>query len=400
MTNNKPDKKVLMLLAHDFIYPYVDPRPYKEAKSLIAKGYAVSMICWSKLQRNVTTYEDYDGIGVYRIISGKANPGKHLFDKIPSYLLYVLRSLRKSIQLKPDIVHCHDLDTLVIGVLYKCLCRKKLIFDAHEDYPSMVESMPEIKYPVLTARLLRIYERLLIKFADTVVAAEQLYTDTMKNHYGISPVVILNLPSLQHFNPEVDATKLVDQYGLYGKLVISQVGAIGENRGTFETLEALRYLSSSKVKLILIGKSSAATRNKLLELISKYDMEHVVIPLLDGIRYEDIPMYYRVSDVTMALLYPVSTYSTSVPTKLYESLAMGIPVVAADLPHIRAIVDTYQVGLCADSRNARDIAEKLNTLLADEYLRRRMRENGIHISRKLLNWDYSADKLIESYESL
>ena len=76
---------------------------------------------------------------------------------------------------------------------------------------------------------------------------------------------------------------------------------------------------------------------------------------------------------------------------------MRVPVIAADLPHIRKIVDTYEVGLCANSQDPRDIAEKLNTLISDKQMRVRLGQNGLRVVREQFNWDESAKILTEVY---
>ena len=240
----------------------------------------------------------------------------------------------------------------------------------------------------------------MIKLADKVIAAEFLYTEGMEKYYDVTPVVIMNFPNLHKFNPSVDASTIIKKYDLENKIVIAQIGAIGKTRGTFETLEALNYLEYDNLRCFLIGKTTDELRCKIKESLKKYGVEEKVILLLDGIRYEDIPQYYRASDITMALLYPVHNYVTSVPTKLYESLAIGVPVVAADLPHIKSIIDKYEVGLCANSKDPKDIAKKLNTLISEREMRLKMGQNGLKLAREEFNWGKSSEKLAGIYEDV
>jgi len=404
----KRNKNVVMLLIKDFMYPYLNPRVYKEARSLVRNGYNVSVVCSGCQGRDVPQHERYEEINVFRVFQAIPPPTIPIILRLPAYGKFVFKIIKKSRQLNPDIIHCHDLDTLAAGVGLKLLIRKPLIFDAHEDFPSVYESRPEFLHSsrmtrllvITMAQIMRLYEKVLIRFANRVIAAELLYTGAMKKHYGISPAVIMNFPNLDSFNPSVDASSIIKQYELEGKIVISQIGAIGVTRGTFETLAALQYLEYNNLRCFLIGKTITELRCKIREAIEKYNIREKVILLLDGIRHEDIPQYYKASDITMALLYPVSTYVTSIPTKLYESLAMGVPVVAADLPHIRKIIDTHEVGLCANSQDPKDIAEKLNALISDQQKRKAMGQKGLKIAREALNWSKSEEKLLETYDSI
>lgn len=392
----KKQLKVIMLLAHDFIHPYIDARVYKETKSLVENGYNVTIVCWGNWKKDVPLYEKYDRINIIRIIQDIPIHSDLLLGSILFYIHYILKNLKKIMRLEFDVIHCHDLDTLIIGVGLKLLSKKPLIFDAHEDFPATWISM----YPKQrrTASLVRLYEKILIKFADEVIAAELLYVDTMKRCYGIIPTVIRNFPDLDHFNSTVNGSSPVKNFELKDKIVISQIGGIGKNRGIFEIIEALQYVND-KVTFLLIGKTTNEMKNRLLEKIRDYGVEKKVI-LLGRIKHEDIPKYYKASDISMALLYPEPAYITSIPTKLYESLAVGVPVIAADMPHIREIVDTYEVGLCANSQDPCDIAKNLNILILDERLRKKMGRNGTKIIRDKFNWKNSEELLLSLYKGV
>ena len=54
--------RVVMTLRPDLLYPKVDPRVYKEAKSLVRHGYDVNVVCWSKAGDNLPDYEEHENI--------------------------------------------------------------------------------------------------------------------------------------------------------------------------------------------------------------------------------------------------------------------------------------------------------------------------------------------------
>ena len=61
------DKRVVMLLIKDFMYPYLDPRVYKEAQSLVRSGYDVAVVCWGSREKDLPHHERYEEINVFRI---------------------------------------------------------------------------------------------------------------------------------------------------------------------------------------------------------------------------------------------------------------------------------------------------------------------------------------------
>ena len=77
-------KKIVMLLGHDFIHPYPDPRVYKEAVSLVGAGYEVAVVGWSRRRENPTG-EERDGIRVYRVFQGIPRAATPLWWRLPAY---------------------------------------------------------------------------------------------------------------------------------------------------------------------------------------------------------------------------------------------------------------------------------------------------------------------------
>ena len=119
-----------------------------------------------------------------------------------------------------------------------------------------------------------------------------------------------------------------------------------------------------------------------------------------GVDYKDTPWYYEASYISTVLLHPVPNYVNFLPTKLFESLAVGTPVLAGNLDYLSSVVTKYDVGLCADSKDPKDIAAKLNTLISDKQMRIRMGQNGLRVIREQSNWAESEKRLLEVYESV
>jgi len=385
-----------MLLNCDFIYPFLDSRVYKEADSLRKAQYDVSIVCRYSLGETVPEFEEYKGIRVYRISQNIRYHPNSLLWRLPFYILHVFKSVSRSLKLKPDIIHCHDLDTLVIGVILKLLTRKPIVFDAHEDFPGMLEAA----YSRMLAWLGRLSEKVLIKAVDRTIAAETPYVDIMEKHYGVSPVVVMNLPNLDSFHPAVDPSFIIRKHRLEGKVVISHIGVIGRNRGIYETLEALHYLQNEKIRYLVIGRATTKEWDRIRETIRRFNLDDKVILLVDGVDYEEVPKYYKASDISMVLLYPEPNYVTSLPTKLFESLAVGIPVLAGNLDYLGSVVTKYNVGLCADSKDPKDIAAQLDALISDKQMRVRMGQNGLKAIGEEFNWDESEKRLLEIYAGI
>ena len=116
-------KRVVMLLSNPFA---PDIRPYLEAKALIEGGYDVDLIAWDR-SCSLPEGEVVDGIKVHRI-------------RLPSRkgLLFPLRlrkfqslAVRLARKMDYDIVHAHDLDTLLPAIKLRGK-DKRLVYDIHD----------------------------------------------------------------------------------------------------------------------------------------------------------------------------------------------------------------------------------------------------------------------------
>jgi len=92
-------------------------------------------------------------------------------------------------ELRPDVVHCNDLDCLLVGVLAKRTFGAALIYDAHEFYPY---SDPHGRW--LDIVFFMLIERLLIRRADRVVTVNPMLAQEMKQRYGLPTVPTLQRP--------------------------------------------------------------------------------------------------------------------------------------------------------------------------------------------------------------
>ena len=84
---------------------------------------------------------------------------------------------------KPAVVHCNDLDTLLVGVLAKRYYGCRLVYDAHEFYPV---SDPHGKWLDIT--FFSLIERLLIRHADAVVTVNPMLGEAMRAAYRLERV--------------------------------------------------------------------------------------------------------------------------------------------------------------------------------------------------------------------
>jgi starch synthase len=84
----------------------------------------------------------------------------------------------------------------------------------------------------------------------------------------------------------------------------------------------------------------------------------------------------------------------ALPNKIFEYLVAGLPIVGADFPEVRRIVNRYEVGLCFDPYDPKSIARQINRMVENPDLIRKFRQNAtaalidMHADRE---WQQLAD---------
>ncbi len=127
-------RRVLMLLSNPF---RPDPRVLKEAESLAAAGYEITIICWDRLSELPPEETLSTGVKIIRIQDVPSSYGLGLRQllRLPAFWIKAMRRLNS---LNPSIVHCHDFDTLLAGLWWGWRHGTPVIYDAHEYYAELV----------------------------------------------------------------------------------------------------------------------------------------------------------------------------------------------------------------------------------------------------------------------
>jgi hypothetical protein len=108
----------------------------------------------------------------------------------------------------------------------------------------------------------------------------------------------------------------------------------------------------------------------------------------------------RRADVGLVVLHPGPTYAESLPIKLFEYMAAGLPVVASDFPRWRQIIEGAGCGLLVDPLEPEEIARAVERLLAHPDEARRMGQRGRQAVRRQYHFGPEAERLLRAYHRL
>jgi glycosyltransferase involved in cell wall biosynthesis len=316
-------------------------------------------------------------------------------------MLKLLAAMRAVWSTRPDIVHFHDYDILLVAPIMRYLLPSRLVYDAHEDYPASAlisERFPRALRPAI-ARLVRLFELALARCCTLIIAADTPTAEYLAQT-GVLVRVLFNYPRVSLF-PDEETKPDRNQEFFADHSVITYQGTMGADRGLFHMIGAMPCILARRpdCRLLLVGLKDDGLRRRALALADRLGVREAVV-VIPWLPHVEIHRYLRRSKIGLVPLQPEEKYKRNIPIKLFEYMACGLPVLAADLPPIRPYIEESGAGLLYDSTSPEALAEGVIGMLSDEETLRQMGENGRRAVRERWNWGKMEERLLEAYEEL
>lgn len=303
----------------------------------------------------------------------------------------ILRMIRIGRKTNADIYHANDLNTLPQAYACARLFRlkknkKKIVYDSHEVQTSRTGYGKGI-YTV---------EKFFVKRVDKIFCENNTRAKYMADLYK------MDLPTPLYNYPEYFDLKQAQPVDLRRELDIPEdqpillyQGGIQQGRGLDVLVKAIPHIRKGIVVFIGDGKF----KPELLRLIKQYGVEDRV-RLMGMVPMAQLAGYTLNAYLGFQILNNVCfNHYSAASNKLFEYIMAGVPVVAADFPEFRNVVQKYKVGLLVDSHDYKSIADAVNYLVSDEPFRDKLSEN-CYEAAKTLNWDNHKDEFIEEYSKI
>ncbi len=323
-TGERDRQRVAMLL-HG-AYP-MDERVKREAEALTAAGYDVDVVCL-KQHPAEDPEEIIEGVRVIRVPIGRSRSdgrASYVIDYASSAVAFTLRLTALHMRHRYALVQVHTLpDALAFSALPAKLMGARLVLDIHDLMPELYMSKYELPSDGIVVRLLRTTERLATGLADHVVTASEAFRERLIERGVPSDkiTVVLNTADPVFFPPSAakpprangDFTvfwhgTMVDRYG-----VDLAIGACALAR---ERIPGLRFVVYG------FGECEVALRRLANDLGLSDTVEfrgHLNhTKLAPKIIEADVGIVPNRPDVHIDMAYP---------TKLFEFVQLGVPVVA------------------------------------------------------------------------
>lgn len=373
---------IVMLLTNGFAS---DPRVEKEAAALVAAGYRVTVLAWDR-EGKLPAAEERGGVAIERF-GPRASFGGGLAS-MPRFRQFWDAVAARAVELAPDAIHAHDLDTAVPArrAVTALGGKTRLVQDMHELYPESA-MVPQQGWKGALARSgARWLERQAVRSCDMlVVAPPALVPYYERMGAGDKIVRVENAPEKGLFanrppRPDRPFT----------------VGFIGQKRFVEELLVLMEAVQRTPGTAALLAGggpgeervAEAAARMERIEVTGRYV-------------YSDLSALYERIDAVHAV-YDASLGNVRIgfPNKVMEAMAAGIPMIVAEGTWLADYVRDEGVGVAVAERDVDSLASAIAQLAADPAEAARMGERGRAIVEGGLNWEAAAGRLVDGYRSL
>lgn len=361
-----------------------DPRVYKEARCLVARGLRVIVACWDRKSR-YSQFETVDGIRIMRVRT-HGTYGKGLIQGL-FILGFYARSLFELMSIRFKTVHCHDLETLPLGYLLKKLFRKDLVYDAHE--PCYFSDARYLRG--LTVKVGALLERLLARTADGIIVTNERQNRKYRRFGCANVTVVPNYPDISPIPRPV----AVRQH--HKKVAIGCIGALAEDYGLENLIAACKMISGKvDIELFLVGNALSEYARKLRTLARR----HEFLRLFPGYLPDELPAYYDRVDIIVIPFPGTDWCRHSTPVRFFEALYFGKPVIATNTSEIATIIQMEQCGIVIDDNDPQTIAWAILQLISTKENWAAMGKCGFDAVQCTYNWGHSIRQLFSAYDNL
>lgn len=292
-------------------------------------------------------------------------------------------------KVQPSLVHFHDPELMFIGKKLQRHYKFPVVFDIHENIAVQILDktyIPKI-FRGLVSFIYKGLEKYFLKYFHLMIA-EHSYEHVYLN-CGKSLTTVLNMPDLSHFVPYVNNNRIGND--------IFYIGGVSNERGLDVTIAALKALKVRGVPFYMhyIGPIS---EEKIAEL-----------PL--GEIRESIKFYGRMDSkegfeiskkcvAGLSVLKPIKNYVGSYSTKIFEYMAIGLPVITSNFPLYKNVVERHNCGYCVEPYSSKELADRIEELILKPELANQMGSNGQLAVKEKFNWSSEEKKLLILYKNL
>lgn len=383
-------------------------RTFEHCREWVRKGHRVTVVTcapnfpkgkvFDGYQNKAFQTETIEGIEVIRVWSYiTANEG--FVRRILDYLSFMASAIVASPRVRDvDLVigTSPQFFTAVAAYVVSRMKRIPYVFELRDLWPESIKAVGAMKES-FAIRMLERLEMFLYRKAARIVSVTESFKQVLMRRgiEGTKIEVVTNGVDVSQFKPRPKDPELTRRLGLEGKFVAGYIGTHGMAHALETLLKAADRLRGQDFAFIFLG--DGARKQALREMADQMKLDNVVF--IDSVPKADVPKYWSLLDVSIIHLRKTELFTTVIPSKLFECMGMGIPVLHGVEGESADIVRREQVGIPFEPEGVDQLCEALQSLKSDPARLARFREQCL---RAAGNYDrtYLALRMLKVLEDV
>jgi len=391
----------------DADYPW-DIRVEKVVLSLVEAGHRVDLVCRNQARQARIETDGRFTIRRLPILTPAVLPLHTLcnfpFPLNPVWIGAINSAIRQS---HADLILVRDLPlALAAGVLGR-LHRIPVVFDMAEHYPAMLEDRLRYTPTGLFGRIARspsiarLIERWTLRLVDhAIVVVEESGERLAHAGYPRDRITVVgNTPRTDQWVIRDMPDGRTDQGN---RLTIVYLGNLDGIRGLDVAIQALQILKDFQVRSRMIVIGDGPSLNPLRRLAEDCGVTECAefvgrLSLNDPAAMLRVKQIMADSDIGLIPHYATEACNSTVPNKLFDYMAMGLPVIVSDMKPTERIVREERCGEVFKDRDPADLARCVQRL-ADTKRRQEMGDRGREAIQRRYHWGHDKKVLVSAIE--
>lgn len=326
-------------------------------------------------------------------------PVKGFLDRILFYLSYMFMAIFAVFRLRGryDVVIATSPPLFVglSGWAAAKIKRAKFVFDVRDLWPEVAIKMGELTNPK-AIRIAENIEHFLYRKADIIIPVTQSFLDTIAG-MGIERSkmkVITNGTVPEEFLLENNLEDLRQLLGLpQHAFIVTFAGNMGLAQGLDHIVECAKlYKDRSDTSVVFLFVGDGARKQRLVDYVSTHQLDNVLF--VDRVPAPIAIRYLNASNALLVSLGNDPVYSMFVPSKLFDNMAVGKPILLSVDGEAKAILDRANAGLYYPAEDSQKLLKCIEKLRFNPCMVEEFSVNGPTFVKKYYSRDVLAKELL------
>ena len=322
--------------------------------------------------------EDMSGIRVVRVKTYIA-ANKDIVLRTLDFLSFMATGFAAGLgEARPDVVVATSPQffAAVAGWAVGAARRVPFVFELGDLWPASIAAVGAIRHNVFLGWMERL-ELYLYRRSAAVIALTHSFKANLAGR-GIAPdkiAVVINGVDMFRYGPRSRDAELARTWGLEGCFVVGYVGTHGMAHGLRNVLDTAERLShEAALRFVLVG--SGAERAHLMVEARRRRLDNVIF--IPPQPKEAMPRVWSLCDVALVHLRDAPAFRDVIPSKMFEAMAMGLPLLmAAPRGEAAEILERDGAGVWVAAEDPDGLADAVTTMMHNADGRRRLAANSL-----------------------